>query len=52
MPFRYLLSGGVSMRSLMPEWSFGCWRWLENMVKPWMAHLGMFAQIILQRKQV
>jgi len=22
MPFRYLVSGGVSMRSLMPSWSF------------------------------
>jgi SAM-dependent methyltransferase len=51
MPFRYLVSGGVSMRSLMPEWSFGCWRWLENRIKPWMAHLGMFAQIILQKKK-
>ncbi len=50
MPFRYLLSGGVSLRSLMPGWSFGFWRQLENFLSPWMATWGMFAQIILVRK--
>lgn len=50
MPFRYLVSGGVSMRSLMPGWSFGCWRGLENILRPLMAELGMFAHIVLQKR--
>lgn len=50
MPFRYLLSGGLSLRSLMPSCSFGVWRRLENVLRPWMNSQGMFAQIVLQRK--
>lgn len=50
MPFRYILSGGVSMRSLMPGWSFGLWRDLENGLNPWMSALGMFALIVIKRK--
>ena len=50
MPFRYLLSGGVSMRSLMPGWTFGFWRRLENLLTPWMDHWAMFALITLRRR--
>ncbi len=50
MPFIYLLSGGVSMRSFMPEISFNYWRSLEKALAPWMHYLGMFAQIILQKR--
>lgn len=50
MPFRYLLSGGVSMRSLMPGWSFTLWRGLENCLGPWMSAWGMFALIVLTRR--
>jgi SAM-dependent methyltransferase len=50
MPFRYLISGGVSMRSLVPGWSFGAWRALENRMHPWLHHWGMFAQITLIRR--
>jgi hypothetical protein len=49
MPFRYLISGGVSMRTLMPAWTFGLWRAVENALAPWSRHLGMFAQIVLER---
>ena len=49
MPFRYLVSGGVSLRSLMPGWSFGAWRTLENGMRPWRHRWGMFAQITLSR---
>ena len=49
MPFRYLLSGGVSLRSLMPGFTFGLWRMLENGIRPWMNSWGMFAEIVLQR---
>ena len=50
MPFRYLLSGGVTMRSLMPGWTFGCWRGLEDCLRPWMSTWGMFALIHLTRR--
>jgi SAM-dependent methyltransferase len=49
MPFRYLVSGGVSMRSLMPGFAFGTWRGLESILHPWMKHLAMFARIVLER---
>jgi SAM-dependent methyltransferase len=49
MPFRYLLSGGVSLRSFMPGWSFALWRKGENLLKPWMKSLAMFALIVLRK---
>jgi len=49
MPFRYLVSGGVSMRSLMPGWTFGFWRFLERLLRPWMGSLAMFSRIVLVR---
>lgn len=49
MPFRYLLSGGVSFRPLVPNWSFGFWNTIERMLTPWMGKLAMFAHITLRR---
>jgi SAM-dependent methyltransferase len=49
MPFRYLLSGGVSLRSLAPGWSFELCRGLENALGRWNNYLAMFAQIVLRR---
>jgi SAM-dependent methyltransferase len=49
MPFRYLLSGGVSMRSLTPNSTFGFWRWVENLMSPWMKNWAMFTLIVLER---
>jgi SAM-dependent methyltransferase len=49
MPFRYLLSGGLSQRALVPAWSFGVWRRLERLARPAMAQLAMFARIVLER---
>ena len=49
MPFRYLISGGVSLRSLMPGWSYGFWTSLEKLLTPWMSHWAMFAQVTLRR---
>ena len=49
MPFRYLVSGGVSMRSLMPAWTFPWWQRLEHAVAPWSDRLAMFACIVLER---
>lgn len=50
MPFRYLVSGGVSMRSLQPSWSFGLWRALEGLLGPFMSRLAMFAKIDVRRR--
>ncbi len=49
MPFRYLLSGGVSLRGMAPGWSFPLCRWLERALEPTMPQLAMFAQIVLRR---
>jgi SAM-dependent methyltransferase len=49
LPFRYLLSGGVSLVSLCPAWTYGGWRRLEQLLQPWMRHLAMFARIELVR---
>ncbi len=50
MPFRYLVSGGVSMRSLAPGWTYGACRALENCLNPWSDRWGMFAHITLARR--
>jgi SAM-dependent methyltransferase len=49
MPFRYLVSGGVSMRQLAPGWSFGAWTLLERALEPAMGTLAMFAHVVLRR---
>lgn len=51
MPFRYVISGGVSMRSLMPAWTFTVWRSVERALTPLNGQLGMFAQIVLERTE-
>ncbi len=50
MPFRYLLSGGISLRSFMFAGAFSFWRGIENLLKPWMNSLAMFAKIVLVRE--
>ncbi len=50
MPFRYGLSGGVSMRSLMPAIIFPVWASVERSLEPWMAQWAMFAEIKLVRR--
>jgi hypothetical protein len=46
-PFCYILSGGVSMRSLCPGAAFGFWRGVEAMAHPLRGSLAMFARITL-----
>ena len=50
MPFRYLVSGGVSMRQLMPGATFGLWRHVESWLNSWPHHWSMFAFIHLERR--
>lgn len=49
MPFRYLVSGGVGMRSLMPGFTGPAWVRLERMLESRMHKLGMFAFISVRR---
>jgi SAM-dependent methyltransferase len=49
MPFRYLVSGGVSMRSLMPKRATAFWRAFEQACQPQMKNLAMFSLISLRR---
>ena len=48
MPFCYLVSGGVSLRSLMPDYTFRFWRAIEKMLSKIHA-LSLFALIVLKR---
>jgi SAM-dependent methyltransferase len=49
-PFCYLLSGGISLRSMIPGNMYNLVRKMENLFQPWMNSLAMFAKIILERK--
>ena len=49
MPFRYLLSGGVSLRSLMPGFLHSTWKACESCLRPWMHSWAMFAVIVVER---
>lgn len=50
MPFRYLVSGGVSMRQLMPAATFPLWRALESWLGAWPHTWSMFALIHVVRR--
>jgi SAM-dependent methyltransferase len=49
MPFRYLVSGGVSMRTLMPNFTTPGWRAIERACQPLMNRLAMFSLISVKR---
>jgi SAM-dependent methyltransferase len=51
MPFRYLVSGGVSLRALSPAVTYSTWRLVEHALSRWMSWLGMFATIVLVRSR-
>jgi hypothetical protein len=50
MPFRYLLSGGVSLRDLMPGWSSPLWSGFEQLLGTGASRMAMFARIVLRRR--
>jgi hypothetical protein len=50
MPFRYLASGGVSLRSLSPGWSYPLWRAVERLLEPFYDRLAMFALVVVERR--
>jgi len=49
-PFCYFLSGGVSLRSLIPGCMYKVIRKIEKLAQPWMNSLAMFAKIVIERK--
>jgi hypothetical protein len=51
MPFRYMISGGVSMRQLMPEFLFPFWTGVEKCLHPGRNLFGMFALIVLRKQE-
>lgn len=50
MPLRYLLSGGVSLRCLVPQWSHSIWSHIESCLSPVMKHTALFAHIVLRKQ--
>jgi SAM-dependent methyltransferase len=50
MPFRYLVSGGVGMRGLMPAFTYPLWLRLEGLLNGSMEHVAMFASVSLTRR--
>lgn len=50
MPFRYLVSGGVSLRGLTPAASYPLWRGFERALSPFSGRLAMFAHVVLERR--
>jgi SAM-dependent methyltransferase len=51
MPLRYLLSGGVSTRSLVPRWTFALFRWIDRRLEKYDSTFPMFARIVLCRQR-
>ena len=51
MPLRYLVSGGMSLRKLMPAASYPLWRMLEWSLSPLSGRLAMFARITAERQE-
>ena len=49
MPFRYLMTGGFSMRTLAPRWLFTSCAVVEHGLRPWMGQLAMFALLVVRR---
>jgi SAM-dependent methyltransferase len=49
-PLRYLLSGGVSRRNMVPGWSYPFWRKLEDYFDQCSKKSGMFALIIIRSR--
>jgi SAM-dependent methyltransferase len=50
MPFRYIVSGGIGHRSLMPGFMHDAWRRLESALDSQAHNLGMFAFISVRRQ--
>lgn len=50
MPLVYILSGGTSLRPLMPAWSYGIWRCVEACARPFARCTALFALIVCEKR--
>ena len=48
-PFRYLISGGVSMRQLLPSFTYDIIKGLEIILSPLNKYSGMFLTVVLEK---
>jgi SAM-dependent methyltransferase len=48
-PFRYLLSGGLSMKSLVPSFLYDVVKGIEFILSPFNKYLGMFMRVELEK---
>lgn len=48
MPFRYIVSGGVSLRSLQPGWMYPIWKKLDS-VRYLKSRFAVFSLIVIER---
>jgi SAM-dependent methyltransferase len=51
LPLRYLLSGGIGMRSLMPGFAHPIWAGIEKLLSPFNGKLAMFALVVLRKRE-
>jgi SAM-dependent methyltransferase len=49
-PFRYILSGGLTYRQLVPSFMYGLVNFLEICLRPFSKWLGMFETIVLEKQ--
>lgn len=49
MPFRYLLSGGLSLKQLVPSFSYDAIKLFEMIISPLNKYLGMFISIEVEK---
>lgn len=50
-PLRYLISGGVSLRQLLPSWVYRIIKGLEYILSPLNRHIGMFMTVELEKAE-
>ena len=48
-PIRYLVSGGLTLKQLVPSWSYGTVNDLEYLMRPFNRAVGMFETIVVRR---
>jgi SAM-dependent methyltransferase len=49
MPFSFLISGGLSMKSLLPAVSYGLLKKVESILTPWMNQIALFALFAIEK---
>jgi SAM-dependent methyltransferase len=49
-PFRYILSGGLTYRQLVPSFTYGFVNFLEICLHPFSKWLGMFETVVLEKQ--